>query len=125
MVQNTRKEYTMIDEVVISNQLLANLTNLDETKNFIFEVLNEYIQGSYAPLQNGRIDGGRVKRHLECMLEDSIKKKNPTFNSTVQINVEWGLRSVCGFSCRIIVGISDFDLTPFGPSAVEAVPLWQ
>lgn len=115
----------MIDEIILSPQLIANVTNLAETQNFMFEVLSEYMNGSFAPLQNGTIDSKRVKRHLEHMLENAIRQKNPTFDLTVVINVEWGLRAVSGFSCRLFVGVSDFDLTRFGPSAMEVVPLWQ
>lgn len=115
----------MIDEVILSQQLLANLVNVDETKSFIFEVLSAYLEGDSSPLQNGRIDGKRVKRHLELMIGEAVRKKNPLFDLLINVNVEWGLRVTSGFSCRLSVGVRDFDLTPFGSSVVVVEPLWQ
>jgi hypothetical protein len=115
----------MIDEIILSQVLLVNLDRVEETQNFILEVIHEYFKGDSSPLQNGRIDGKLFKRRLERMLEDAIRQKNPTFDLSVYIDVEWGLRLSNGFSCRLHVGVSDFDLTAFQPQSVEAIPTWQ
>lgn len=118
-------DMTMIDDIILSQQLLANITHVDVTREFITEVMTEYLAGGSAPLQNGRIDGKLFKRRLERMLEEAITQKNPTFDHSIVVNVEWGLRNAGGFSCRIFVGISDFSLTQFGPHVVQVAPVWQ
>jgi len=115
----------MIDELRFSSQLLANIPNKEATREFLYEVINEYLVGKASPMQANHIDGKLLQRRLERMIEGAIVEKNPTFDHSIVLNIEWGLRTSCGFSCRIIIGISDFDLAPFGHSAVEVSPLWQ
>ena len=115
----------MIDEIHLSDHLLANLKDIEGTNEFISEVVQEYLSGDRSPLQSDTIDGKTFKRRLERMLEQAIRKKNPGFDHSIKVNVEWGLREVSGFTCRVSVGIADIDLTSYGPSAVELAPLWQ
>lgn len=115
----------MIEEIKLSSQLLANLTDVDGTITFIGEVVLVYLAGVSTPLKDGSIDGKKFKRRLDSMLEAAIAQKNPNFNHRIETNIDWGLKHLGGFSCRILVGISDFSLSEFGPQVSQAAPLWQ
>jgi hypothetical protein len=112
----------MINELIVTPQLWANIDNIEETQDFLRMVISEYVTSHVCAFQNGRIDGKLAILHLEKILEQAILNKNPDFDHRIKVNIDWDVGPF-GFVAAVYLGIADFDMPKFGSAALP-IPIY-